>query len=419
MHKRLSNFSEVVVISENCSYCSGDLKVLLNLGCLPPVNVMDQVGEDYFGFSAYPLTWAVCQTCKLVQILEQLDGSTVFPDSYPYLSSTTRILRDNFAEQFNEITSFLTLNSDDLVVDVGSNDGTLLSNYKGTAKILGVEPTGAANVARENGIETIKEFFSEQISKKIMASHGTAKVVTACNVFAHIPNLNSITGAVKELLADDGVFISESHYLYSLIETLQFDTIYHEHLRYYSVEFLSRLFNDFDMEIIRVKRIPTHGGSIRVWSAKKGVFAPDASVKEILDYERKSDTEGSLNLDNFVDRLLDWRQEFRSLVAKIKMEKKSLAAIGAPSRASTLISFAGLSHLDLASVGEISGSHKIGRYMPGTSIPVVDEKEILSGEVDYLLMLSWHIAEELIPKLRKGGYKGKFLVPLPRPLIVE
>jgi hypothetical protein len=419
MHKRLTDFSEVVVISKVCSYCSGDLKVLLNLGCLPPVNVMDQIGEGYFGFSAYPLTWAVCQSCKLVQILEQLDGSTVFPDSYPYLSSTTRILRDNFAEQFNEINAFLTLESGDLVIDIGSNDGTLLSNYKGTSKILGIEPTGAANVALENGIATIKEFFSEQVSEQVKTNHGTAKVVTACNVFAHIPDLSSITGAVKELLSDDGVFISESHYLYSLIETLQFDTIYHEHLRYYSVEFLSRLFNDFGMEIIRVKRIPTHGGSIRVWSAKKGVFEPHASVKEILDYEKKSNVEGSLNLDSFVDRLLHWRQEFRSLIAQIKMEKKSIAAIGAPSRASTLISFAGLSHLDLLSVGEISGSHKIGRYMPGTSIPVVDEREVLSGEVDYLLMLSWHIAEELIPKLRKSGYKGKFLVPLPQPSIVE
>jgi hypothetical protein len=124
-------------------------------------------------------------------------------------------------------------------------------------------------------------------------------------------------------------------------------------------------------------------------------------------------------LDNFVVRLLDWRQEFRNLISQLKIENKSLAAIGAPSRASTLISFAGLSHFDLLSVGEISGSHKIGRYMPGTSIPVVDESEILSGKVDYLLMLSWHIAEELIPIMRKGGYKGKFIIPLPKPLIVD
>lgn len=411
--------SDQIKIIEKCSYCNSELKTLLNLGSLPPVNFMDKIDEEFYGYQAFPLTWAVCKECGLVQILEELSGDSVFPDSYPYLSGTTRILRENFAEQFEEIDSFLNLRSSDLVLDIGSNDGTLLSNYKGTTRILGIEPTGAAVVAQKNGIETIKEFFSERISDQIVSKYGTAKVITACNVFAHIPNLNSLTGAVKELLAEDGVFISESHYLYSLIETLQFDTIYHEHLRYYSVEFLNRLFSDFDMEIIRVKRIPTHGGSIRVWSAKKGVFTPDASVKEILDYERKSEIEGDLNLDNFVVKLLDWRQRFRNLIAQTKIENKSIAAIGAPSRASTLICFAGLSHLDLISVGEISGSHKIGRYMPGTSIPVVNESEILSGEVDYLLMLSWHIAEELIPKLRKGGYKGKFIIPLPQPLIVD
>ena len=151
----------------------------------------------------------------------------------------------------------------------------------------------------------------------------------------------------------------------------------------------------------------------------RNLYDADDSVKEILNYERKSEMEGHLNLDNFVVRLLDWRQRFRNLIAQTKIQNKSIAAIGAPSRASTLISFAGLSHLDLISVGEISGSHKIGRYMPGTSIPVVNESEILSGEVDYLLILSWHIAEELIPKLRKGGYKGKFIIPLPQPSIVD
>ena len=173
------------------------------------------------------------------------------------------------------------------------------------------------------------------------------------------------------------------------------------------------------MDIIRVKRIPTHGGSIRVWAAKKGVYSPDASVDEILNYEKHCAADPDLNLEDFVVRLLDWRQGFRNLISKLKSEKYSIAAIGAPSRASTLISFTGLSHLDLMSVGEIRGSHKIGRYMPGTSIPVVEESEILSGDVDYLLMLSWHIAEELMPKLRKGGFRGKFIIPLPNPKIVD
>jgi hypothetical protein len=380
---------------------------------------MDRTTQEFLGFTAYPLTWTKCRDCQLVQILEELNESTVFPDAYPYLSGTTRILRENFAEQFTEISTFLHLGSDDLIVDIGSNDGTLLSNYKSTSKILGIEPTGAAAVAQANGITTIKDFFSKQSKEEIVKLHGHAKVVTACNVFAHIPNLTDLMTAIFDLMTDDGVFISESHYLFSLVETLQFDTIYHEHLRYYSVEFLIRLFDDYGMEIIRVKTIPTHGGSIRVWAAKKGVYVPDASVEEILNYEKKSEVNAGLNLEDFVVRLLDWRQGFRNLISHLKSEKYSIAAIGAPSRASTLISFTGLSHLDIISVGEINGSHKIGRYMPGTSIPVVEEGEILSGNVDYLLMLSWHIAEELMPKLRKGGFKGKFIVPLPVPKIVD
>jgi hypothetical protein len=419
MSQPISALDGVVTIIKNCSYCSGDLQLLVNLGCLPPVNVMDRATQEFLGFTAYPLTWAKCKDCKLVQILEELDGSTVFPDAYPYLSGTTRILRQNFVEQFNEINAFLNLDSKDLIVDIGSNDGTLLSNYKSTSKILGVEPTGAAAVAQANGIETIKEFFSKESEEEIVKVFGRAKVVTACNVFAHIPNLANLMSAIYDLMTDEGVFISESHYLFSLVETLQFDTIYHEHLRYYSLEFLTRLFDDYGMDIIRVKRIPTHGGSIRVWAAKKGVYSPDASVDEILNYEKHCAADPDLNLEDFVVRLLDWRQGFRNLISKLKSEKYSIAAIGAPSRASTLISFTGLSHLDLVSVGEIRGSHKIGRYMPGTSIPVVEESEILSGDVDYLLMLSWHIAEELMPKLRKGGFKGKFIIPLPVPKIVD
>ena len=411
--------SSPISILRDCSFCNSDLHILLNLGSLPPVNVMSKVTEEFHGFTAYPLTWAVCKQCGLVQILEELNGDAVFPPNYPYLSGTTRILRENFFEQAQEIQKFLGLTNEDLVVDIGSNDGTLLSNYQPVSKVLGVEPTNAADLALKNNIPTLKKFFTNELASEILSEHGKAKVITACNVFAHIPNLRELMSGIKELLADDGVFISESHYLFSLVETLQFDTIYHEHLRYYSLEFLTRLFEDFGLEIIKVSRISTHGGSIRVWAARKAVFEIQDSVKYSRVYE-SAEMKGSADqLAKFVDNLKVWRQEFRKVIANLSLDGAQIAAIGAPSRASTLISFAGLTHLDITAVGEIQGSHKIGRFMPGTTIPIVNESEVIANNPDYLLMLSWHIADELIPKIREKGFKGKFIVPLPYPKIVD
>jgi len=411
--------SDQIRILKECSYCAAELKILLNLGSLPPVNVMDKVDEEFHGFQAFPLTWAVCKGCGLVQILEELSGDSVFPESYPYLSGTTRILRENFKEQYIEIQTFMGLTDDDLVVDIGSNDGTLLSNYKSTSRVLGVEPTSAADVALSQEIPTLKKFFSGDVAQEISDQYGKAKVITACNVFAHIPNLSELMGGVKYLLDDEGVFVSESHYLFSLIETLQFDTIYHEHLRYYSVEFLDRLFDDFGLEIIKITRIPTHGGSVRVWAAKKGRFPRQASVNAVLSKELEKLNEDTNHLEKFVEDLLSWRQKFRELISGLIIAGHTIAAIGAPSRASTLISFTGLTHLDIMAVGEVSGSHKIGRFMPGTSIPIIDEKVIFERDPDYLLMLSWHIAEELIPKIREKGFKGRFIIPLPDSIIVS
>jgi hypothetical protein len=410
--------SNSIKIFQNCSYCQSQVHILLSLGSLPPVNVMSRIDEEFHGFTAYPLTWALCKHCGLVQILEELSSESVFPNNYPYLSGSTRILRDNFTEQSKQIQQFLDLTKSDLVVDIGSNDGTLLSNYQKFSKVLGVEPTNAADVALKRDIPTVKQFFTTELVSEILNEHGKAKVITACNVFAHIPNLPELMAGISKLLADDGVFISESHYLYSLLETLQFDTIYHEHLRYYSVKFLTKLFEDYGFEIINISRISTHGGSIRVWAARKGAFEVQDSVKISRTFESKEMQDSTDQLQTFVVNLKAWRQEFRKVIADLALGGKVIAAIGAPSRASTLISFAGLTNLDIAAVGEIQGSHKIGRFMPGTTIPIVLESEVIASNPDYLLVLSWHIAEELIPKIRERGFKGKFIIPLPYPEIV-
>jgi hypothetical protein len=305
------------------------------------------------------------------------------------------------------------LKKNDFIVDLGSNDGNLLSHFKDFSKVLGVTPEEIGKIAIKRGIPTILKYFDENVSKFIVKKHGKAKIVTATNVFAHIDNINQILKYIIKTLTNDGIFISESHYLLPLIKDLQYDTIYHEHLRYYNANFLNKLFGDFGYEIIMVKKIPTHGGSIRVWASRIGKNKVDLNVEHFLASEKKSNFFGLEAHYEFTKKVSKWRHQFRKLIAEIRDNHKSIYAIGAPSRASTLLSFSGLEVSDLFAVGEISGSHKIGRYMPGTKIPIISEDEVLSKKPDYLLMLSWHIADELIPKIKNKGFEGQFIVPLP------
>ena len=336
--------SDKINILKRCSYCKSELKTLINLGSLPPVNVMDKVDEAFYGYQAFPLTWAVCKECALVQILEELSGDSVFPESYPYLSGTTRILRENFKEQYTEVHSFLGLTSENLVVDIGSNDGTLLSNYKSTSKILGVEPTNAADVALSQEIPTLKKFFSGQIAQQILVEHGKAKVITACNVFAHIPDLSALMEGIENLLDDNGVFVSESHYIYSLIETLQFDTIYHEHYSYLSVSALTPLFAKYGLKIVDIEKLLTHGGSLRLYVAKNSSsWNVHDSVQKIVEKEsqydpRKKEVYGALqeNTKKIKTNLL-------SILKKYKRDGLKISAYGAAAKGVTLLNYCNIS----------------------------------------------------------------------------
>ena len=396
-----------------CSYCSSETVLIIDLGFLPPVNVMSKVSENIAVNSSFPLRLEFCENCNLTQIADEIDGNLIFPQSYPYLSGTTKILRDNFYEQSREILNFKPLKPNQLVVDIGSNDGTLLKNYAEGCKVLGVEPTGAAQAAISENINTLHTFFNKKTASEILRNHGKASLVTACNVFAHIPDLKRLMADIDSILDEDGIFISESHYLIGMLETLQFDTIYHEHLRYYTANFLNKLFLDFGYEIIKIKKIPTHGGSIRVWAARSGKYSVDVNVSNFLSNENRSDYFGLGAHLKFAEELSIWRHQFRQMISEIRIKGDSIYAIGAPSRASTLIAYTGLEISDLHAVGEIAGSQKIGRYMPGTRIPIISEDEVLSKKPEYLLMLSWHIADSLIPILKEKGYQGKFILPLP------
>ena len=406
-------------VVENCQVCDNtDLEPILFLGYLPPVNTMHPIGQKPHEQPRYPAQLLYCPKCHLVQLGLVVDPKILFPPEYPYTSSTTKILRENFAELYQECKTIVKLAHDDLIVDIGSNDGNLLSNFKDHHKVLGITPEEIGKIAIERGIPTIIDYFSHDLAKKIRAEKGHAKIITATNVFAHIENIHKIIDGVLELLADDGVFISESHYLFSLIETLQYDTIYHEHLRYYSLHSLKYLLEMHGLEIIHAKRIPTHGGSIRVYAARKGKHTVMPTVASLLQIEKPVVLDKK-NLLDFKKRVVISKLALQSLLHDIKKQGKRVYGIGAPSRASTLICYVGIDDGIVDYVLEIKGSHKVGKYVPGTLIPVLDEEKLYQDQPEYAMLLSWHIADELMPKIRQKGFKGSFIIPLPEPRIVH
>lgn len=407
------------LVVENCQICQNSkLESILFLGYLPPVNKMNQLGERPKEQPSYPAELLYCVRCHLVQLGLIVDPKIIFPKEYPYTSGTTKILRDNFHQLSLECKKLLKIKSGDLIVDIGSNDGTLLSNFKNEFRVLGITPEDIGKLAIKRGIPTILDYFRSEVVKKVKKQYGKAKIVTAANVFAHIENVNEVLENILNLLADDGVFISESHYLYPLIKTVQYDTIYHEHLRYYSLAALKHLLNAHGLEVFHAVQIPTHGGSIRVYAAKKGVYKVKDSVKKTLAKE-KSYVTSKKNLIKFSKKTVLSKLELYSLLWNLKRKGKKIYGISAPSRASTLINYVGLDDGILDCVLEIKGSHKIGNYIPGTLIPILEETKLYKDQPDFALLLSWHIAEELIPKLTEKGYKGDFIIPLPRPKVVR
>jgi C-methyltransferase C-terminal domain/Methyltransferase domain/Putative zinc binding domain len=403
-----------------CQACGKTtLSSVLFVGYIPPVNTMPEIGSVPDEQHAYPLELLSCGSCGLVQIGLEVDPEILFPPSYPYRSNSTRILRDNFADLYRNCREMFALGPDDLCVDIGSNDGTLLSNFhNGGHPVLGIEPSRAAEDANARNIRTRMTFFNKKTAEDCCAEFGSARIITAANVFAHIGDVHSVIDGITVLLRQDGAFISENHYLLSLIETLQYDTIYHEHLRYYHLAALKPLLEAHGIEIFHVQRIPTHGGSIRVYSAFQGRQKVRPSVAQALKAEEAAGLLDGRALKSFRRRVVQSKLDLYRLLAEVKRRGERIYGIGAPSRASTLINYVGLDDGMLDCVMEIATSPKVGKYIPGTRIPVLDERKLFEDQPEYALLLSWHIADELVENLRRKGFRGKFVVPLAEPRIL-
>ena len=399
---------------ECCQVCGhAPLSKVLSLGYMPPVNQMVAVGEVPRQQPWFPTDLMHCAECELVQLGLAVDPVIIFPPEYPYTSGTTKLLRDNFAELYCEASGMLKLAAQDLVIDIGSNDGTLLSNFK-KHRILGIEPTEVGKIADGRGVPTLMRYFAPAVAAEVKREHGPARVVTAANCFAHIEDVHSIVQGILDLLAPDGVFISESHYLIGLLDRLQYDTVYHEHLRYYSLTSLANLLSMHGLEVFHARAIPTHGGSIRVYAARQGAWPVDESVAKMLAAEPRGEAMLA-RLKRFRNDVMLSKLRLLAMIRELKEQGARICGISAPSRASTLVNYLGLDEAIIDYVCEIAGSLKIGKCMPGTSIPVVEESRLFSDRPDCAVIFSWHIADELAPKLRAKGYRGKLVTPLPVP----
>ena len=421
---RIANPNPTVVgtggsaLVERCQVSgSTDLRSILFLGYLPPVNTMSPIGSRPGEQPAYPAELLYCPESRLVQLGLIVDPQIIFPPGYAYTSGTTRILRENFAELQREVAELFPMTADDLVVDIGSNDGTLLGNFmRAGHRVCGIEPTNASRLATAAGIPTVNAFFTSGTAEDVRGRYGRAKLVTATNVFAHVEDVHDAMEGILHLLDEDGLFVSESHYLVPLLETLQYDTIYHEHLRYYSLSSLSYLLRMHGLEPVHARPIPTHGGSIRVYAARQGRRPVSDQVAAMLRHEDAYLTEE--RFAEFRRRVSVSKLDLMALLRDIRRARGRIYAIGAPSRASTLINYVGLDDAIVDCVLEIRGSSKIGKYIPGTLIPVLDEARLFQDQPEYALLLSWHIADELAPKLRQLGFRGQFISPLPEPRVL-
>ena len=405
---------------KNCQLCdSNELKLILDLGHTPPCDSLLSKEQLNEAENHYPLRLHKCNACDLVQIDYVVDPKVVFHNEYPYLGGITESLANNLKKGAKRFVNELNLPKDGLAVDLGSNDGTFLKGFQEEGlSVLGVEPTDIAKLVNSDGIKTIQEFFSEDVASNIVKEHGKASILTAANMFAHVASLGELMRGAEILLDDGSFFVTESHYLLAVQDTLQFDSIYHEHLKTYSVKSLAFLFDCYDFTLVDAERIPNYGGSIRAYAQKGKSGQKSKRLQELLEKEQEANLYDIATWDTFRERVLKARTDCRRLISDIKNEGKTICGIGAPGRSGTLLSYYGLTNKDIPYIAEQSSCLKVGLYVAGQHIPVVDEKRMFDEQPDYALMLSWHYSENIIENLRNQGLKSKIIIPLPDVTIV-
>ena len=398
-----------------------DLFEVIDLGHQPPCDNLLNSETINQPEVCYPLRLNISPTSGLAQLDYVVDGKSIYPKNYPYrsgISAPLVVYQHSFAESILKDHSYP---KDSLVVDIGSNDGTLLTGFKRNGmRVLGIEPTNMSRIAiDENKIDTIQKFFTEDIARGIISDIGRAKIITMTNVFAHMAPLGEVMRGLKLLLDDDGIFITESQYLLDVLEKNQFDGIYHEHIRTYSLKSLVNLFPMYGLEVFDVRRADRYGGNIRAYIAKKGLYRIKDSVNELLKIEIDKKLFHPDTWKQFRQRVSDNRCQFMELAYESKKYGKLFVADSCPGRGAVLINYYGLDQTILPYVAQLPNSEKVGQFIPGSHIPIVDNSIILKDKPDYVVILAWHYADYIMNNWRKKGLQTKFVLPLPNFKVIE
>ena len=337
-----------------------------------------------------------------------MDGREIYAPTYPYRSGISKPLEE-YQRAFAD--AIVARFGKGPCVDIGSNDGTLLTGFKRLGcPVLGVEPTNVAQIARaENGIETVQAFFSERLAKTI----GKAHIVTMTNVFAHMRDLGEVMRGMCSLLEDDGVFITESHYLLDVLEKTQFDTIYHEHIRTYSLKSLVTLFPQYGLEVFDVQRADRYGGNIRAYVGWKGKRPVSQNVVALLALEDQKGLATPEAWKGFAGRVYESRDKTMEFLYRMRRQGKRVAGVSAPGRCSTLLNFFGITPDLIPYLGELHNSLKLGKFLPGKHIPIVSNRRIIAEQPEAVLLMAWHYGVPIVKRLRAEGYRGKIYAPLP------
>jgi SAM-dependent methyltransferase len=406
--------------SAPCIVCdSHSVEEFLDLGEMPLANKFLKKEQLSMAEPTFPLRVGLCAECKHVQLLDGVPPSKMFED-YLYISSASDVLKAHLHDLSDIVTKRCCLTAKDLVIDIGCNDGTLLSGFqRHGVKVLGVDPAkNLVDFTAQKGIDRYVGFFSSESAKEIVAKYGHAKVITATNTFPHIPALRDFTKGLQTALAPGGVFVVEAHSLFDMLDQVAFDTIYHEHISYWALAPMIRLFEEHGMEVVSAERLPLHHGQLRVFVQRRGEGKVQSSVGEILELEKKHGLDRKETYARFAGSVERIKQDLKRTIGDLRGQGKQVVGYGAPAKGNTLLCYLQLGPDRIDYIADKSRL-KQGLFTPGMHVPVVPPERLLQDQPDYLLVLAWNFLEEIMEQQAEYRSRGgRFIVPVPEVKII-